>query len=130
MEPHDELPGLLIIEHLRALDDATTLDVAAWFIRNREYQSMVGAFLEILGSEAAYAERAVRLAILRTAFAIPVVGTLVVEDVATVRIDMLTGIVFPYTSVHRSLCQSWETGHHPQHDKYEKFIHFADVLLS
>ena len=33
MEPHDELPGLLIIENLRALDDATTLDVAAWFIR-------------------------------------------------------------------------------------------------
>ncbi len=68
-------------------------------------QSMVGPILEILGSEAAYAERAVRLAILRAAFAIPVVGTLVVEDVATMRIDMLAGIVLPYASVHRSLCR-------------------------
>ena len=84
---------------------------------------MVGPFLEILGSKAAYAERAVRLAILRAAFAIPLVGTFVVEDVATMRIDMLAGIVLPHASVHRCLCQSWETGHHPQHDKYEKFIH-------
>ena len=93
MEPHDELPGLLIIEHLRALDDATTLDITTRFIGYREHQSMVGPFLEILGSKAAYAERAVRLAILRTAFAIPVVGTLVVEDVATMCIDMLAGIL-------------------------------------
>jgi hypothetical protein len=80
---------------------------------------MVLPTLEILGSEAAYAERAVRLAILRAAFAIPVIDTLVVEDVATMSIDMLAGIVLPYASVHRSLCQGWETRHHPQHDKCE-----------
>ena len=33
MEPHDELLGLLVVEDLRTLDDAITLDVAAWFIR-------------------------------------------------------------------------------------------------
>lgn len=76
---------------------------------------MVGLFLEILRGKATYAERAVRLAILRAAFAIPVISSFIVEDVAAVRIDMLAGIVLPYTSVHRSLTQAWKTGHHPQH---------------
>ena len=32
VEPHHELLGLLIIEHLRSLDDATALDVASCFL--------------------------------------------------------------------------------------------------
>ena len=56
MEPHDELLGLLIVENLRALDDATTFDVAAWLICYRKYQAMIGPFLEILRGEAAYTQ--------------------------------------------------------------------------
>ena len=55
MEPHHELLGLLVVENLRTLDDATALDVAARFFGNRKYESVIGPVFEVFGGKAAYA---------------------------------------------------------------------------
>ena len=55
MHPHHEFLGFLIVENLRALDDATALDVAARFFGNRKYESVIGPVFEVFGGKTAYA---------------------------------------------------------------------------
>ena len=104
MKPHDKLPGACVVEHFGPLDDASTLDVAAWLAAHRQHQPMIGPVFQVLGCEATHAQRTIWFAVGRAALAVPVIGAFVVEDASAVGVDVLARIVVPYSSVHGSLC--------------------------
>jgi len=90
---------------------------------------VVGPLLQVLRCEATHAKRAVRLAIVGAAFAIPIVRAFVVENASAMGIDMLARVVFPNASVHGGLGEEWHARELQRKKRGEKLVHGKFIFL-
>ena len=97
MEPHDKLPGLFIIHHLRTLQDAATFYIAATLVTHTQCHTLIIPADQILGRIAGNADKGIT-GMRRLMLTIPIVGVSIFENSASMGIDMLAVVVWPKLS--------------------------------
>ena len=94
MEPHAELLCQRIKDNLRTLQDAATLDVGTPFVAHAQSHPAIAPVEEVGGCITGDTHQCVG-SMVRLVFAIPIEGVAILQDAATMSVDVRAVIVGP-----------------------------------